>query len=104
MNADLELTDDSLAAFRDEVEQFLQSGEMPSPCKGGLNPNFKITEDGITPLMLAVTIGDLDIIKMLLTCKEVDINQTDEQGINSVYIASYYGHVEVLEFLILQGG
>jgi len=30
------------------------------------NINFLITDDGITPLMLACTIGDIDIVKLIL--------------------------------------
>ena len=34
--------------------------------KKGIDINFKITKDGITPLMLACTTGYIDIVKMLI--------------------------------------
>ena len=54
--------------------------------------NFPITEDGITPLMLACTSGDIDIVKMILVNPSLRINQTDRSGINAIYVCAYYGH------------
>lgn len=76
----------------------------PSKCiNKGFGLNFRITDDGITPLMLACTIGDLDIVKLLCTCKELDLNRKDDVGINATYISAYYGHKDVFLFLVSKG-
>ena len=45
--------------------------------KTNLNVNFKITDDGITPLMLACTSGDVEIVKLILCNPTLNINQVD---------------------------
>lgn len=66
--------------------------------------NFRITVDGITPLMLASTSGDVDIVRLLLANPTIDVNQRDSQGINAVYVSVYYGHLEILRSLQDCGG
>ena len=61
--------------------------------------SFRVTGDGITPLMLAVQVGSFDIVKLLVT-NPIDINQVDDAGINAAYVAAYYGRDEILRFLI----
>lgn len=67
-----------------------------TPAAQDLDINFRITVDGITPLMLACTNGSLDIVRLLLAHPTIDVNQKDSQGINAVYVSVYYGHLEVL--------
>ena len=66
--------------------------------------NFRITVDGITPLMLACTNGSLDIVRLLLAHPTIDVNQKDSQGINAVHVSVYYGHLEQLRQLEECGG
>ena len=61
--------------------------------------NFLITSDGITPLMLACTIGDIDIVKLILANPQLNINKVDNSGINAIYVCAYYGHFDILKLL-----
>lgn len=61
--------------------------------------NFSITDDGITPLMLACSIGKLIIIDLLVKNPNIRKNQTDGEGYNCLYYATFYGHKAVIERL-----
>ena len=65
--------------------------------------DFKITNDGITPLMLACTTGNIDIVKMLLINPLINIHYQDNAGINAVYVSAYYGHLYILKLLKVHG-
>mmetsp|Transcript_11564 Transcript_11564/g.17455 ORF Transcript_11564/g.17455 Transcript_11564/m.17455 type:complete len:134 (+) Transcript_11564:550-951(+) len=45
--------------------------------EGLIDINFKITDDGITPLMLACTSGNIDIVKLILLNPGLNIDQKD---------------------------
>ncbi len=68
-----------------------------------INLNFIITEDGITPLMLACTVGNIFIVKLLLINPLTDVNMVDKSGINALYVSVYYGHLEILQLLKKSG-
>lgn len=68
-----------------------------------VNINFKITDDGITPLMLACTSGNIEIVKLILANPTLDLHKRDNSGINSLYVSAYYGHFEVFKLLRRQG-
>jgi ankyrin repeat protein len=70
----------------------------------GTDINFRITKDGITPLMLACTTGYIDIVKMLIVNPLLNMNQEDSAGINAIYVAGYYGQLEILQLLMDYGG
>lgn len=53
--------------------------------------------------MLACTIGNIDIVKLMMTNEGLDINLTDQAGINAVFVAAYYGHFEIFKFLVQHG-
>lgn len=96
--------DDQETAFKHAVNDHHVMKRAPSKCAArGFGVNLRITDDGITPLMLACTIGDLDIVKLLCTCKELDLNRRDDAGITATYIAAYYGHKDVFLFLVSKG-
>jgi len=58
-----------------------------------IDVNFNITVDGITPLMLACTMGNIEIIKILLANPTIDVNKCDNTGINAAYVSVYYGYL-----------
>jgi ankyrin repeat protein len=64
-----------------------------------VNLNFSVTGDGITPLMMACTQGDLDIVKLMLCNPTLDIDRVDASGINALYVCAYYGHTEIFKLL-----
>ena len=68
-----------------------------------VNVNFKITDDGITPLMLACTSGNLEIVKLILANPTLVLDKRDNSGINSLYVSAYYGHFEVFKLLRRHG-
>jgi ankyrin repeat protein len=76
---------------------YLQTAEHP------INVNFKITDDGITPLMLACTSGNLEIVKLILANPTLVLDKRDNSGINSLYVSAYYGHFEVFKLLRRHG-
>ena len=61
--------------------------------------NFKITEDGITPLMMACTGGDINIVKLILCNSTLDLGLQDSSGISALYVSAYYGHFEIFKLL-----
>jgi ankyrin repeat protein len=46
--------------------------------------------------MLACTVGNLDIVKLLLINSTTDVNVVDKSGINALYVSVYYGHLEIV--------
>lgn len=63
------------------------------------NLNFKISEQGTTPLMLACAIGNLLIIELILKNKLTKPKEEDDKGFNCLYYATYYGHLNVVKHL-----
>ena len=49
--------------------------------------------------MLACTVGNLDIVKLLLMNSTTDVNVVDKSGINALYVSVYYGHLEIVQLL-----
>lgn len=53
--------------------------------------------------MLACTIGNIDIVKLILQNKNVDINLGDKCNITPLYVATYYNNLEIVKLLINSG-
>ncbi len=70
---------------------------------GALDPNteltFEITTNGITPFLLAASVGYLPIVSLLAENPSVKRAGTDRDGFNAVYYAAHYGHLETLRYL-----
>ena len=43
------------------------------------------------------------LLQLLLSNQSIDINAKDNSGINAMYVATYYGHLEALALLENQG-
>lgn len=61
-----------------------------------IDMNFPITSDGMTPLMLSSSFGNLIIVQLVLRNKITDPLITDQHGFNALYYASFYGHHETV--------
>lgn len=72
---------------------------------GGLeyNINFKITSDGVNPLLLAASIGNIPIIQMIMANQSIRLNHCDNKGENAIFYASKAGHLETLKELLKRG-
>ena len=68
-----------------------------------IDVNFNITVDAINPLMLACTMGNMEIVKILLANPTIDVNRSDNTGINALYVSVYYGHLAIYQLLESQG-
>ena len=44
----------------------------------------------------------MDVVRLLLANKEIDINQCDNQNITPINTASDYGHIDVVKLLLAQ--
>ena len=47
----------------------------------------------------AVEFGDIETVKMYFT-EDIDINYQEPNGRDMIMIASYYGHVDILKYLL----
>ncbi len=58
---------------------------------------------GQTPLIIASQHGNVDVVKVLLAAKGVDIAHRNEYGENAAIMAAQEGHFEVLKMLVEAG-
>mmetsp|Transcript_7899 Transcript_7899/g.7406 ORF Transcript_7899/g.7406 Transcript_7899/m.7406 type:complete len:121 (+) Transcript_7899:143-505(+) len=73
---------------------------------GGLTAvdmNFEVGPEGNFPLFIASTKGSAEFVSLMLENQFIDINLTDHQGINSFWIACFYGHGGVMRVLAEKG-
>lgn len=69
--------------------------------KLGANPNLACTEDQITPLMIAATTGNIELVQRLLDYGAI-CNQQDINGETALHYAAFQGHTEIVALLIKQ--
>lgn len=63
--------------------------------------NYFLTgERGLTPLMVAATLGHLDVAKMLLAAGANPEARTKRHGTNALWLAGYKGHTAVTKLLL----
>ena len=65
--------------------------------------NFECQEDGMVPLMIAAAKGSAQFIQLMLQNPRIDINKTDNFGVNSFWIAAYYGNAAAMAVLAEAG-
>ncbi|KAF8791721.1 KN motif and ankyrin repeat domain-containing [Argiope bruennichi] len=61
--------------------------------------NIKATQNGQTALMLAVSHGKKDIVKMLLEAG-AEVNLQDKDGSTALMCAAEHGHIEIVKILL----
>ncbi|XP_041417316.1 KN motif and ankyrin repeat domain-containing protein 4 isoform X2 [Xenopus laevis] len=65
------------------------------------NVNLCATQGGQTSLMLAVSYGRLDMVKVLLNCG-ADVNVQDEDGETALMMACQLGNMDIVKRLLVQ--
>ena len=78
-----------------DLNRFNEAGSLDSET----DLEFEITANGITPLMLAASVGYTPILNILLENHAVNKSCKDKEGFNSVYYAAFYGNIEALNVL-----
>jgi len=81
---------------------------MPVPVDAALAELFRPTvlnyflsgERGLTPLMVAATLGHLEVAKMLLAAGADPEARTKRHGTNALWLAGYKGHTAVTKLLL----
>ncbi len=84
------------------------NGEMPSPPPADLAAHFRGTKldyvvnvaRGATPLMLAASQGDLDIVAELLRAGADPRVKLKRHGTTALWLAGYFGHADVIQCLM----
>jgi ankyrin repeat protein len=68
------------------------------------HPNIDVNLiDGIwddTPLMVASTVGRIEMVKLLLQHKDIDINKESYQRVTALVYASRIGNIEIVKLLL----
>ena len=63
--------------------------------------NSKATQHGQTALMLAVSHGRVEVVRLLLQCG-ADVNVQDSDGSTALMCAAEHGHVQIVRLLLAQ--
>ncbi|KAH6903960.1 ankyrin repeat-containing domain protein [Coprinopsis sp. MPI-PUGE-AT-0042] len=64
------------------------------------SPNVQTKTHGLSPLMLAVEVGNLVCAKALLSLSGIDTNLRDVSGETALIHAAIYGHIECVQLLV----
>lgn len=97
----------------DRITELLASGTspdgpMPVPVDPSVAELFRTTalnyflsgEKGLTPLMVAATLGHLEAAEILLQAGANPEARTKRQGTNALWLAGYKGHTDVMKLLL----
>jgi len=74
----------------EEVQELLQNPKINPNCQSG----------GWTPLNIACFHGDIEIVKLLLNDKRVEINKALEDGWTPFYYACKYNRIDIVKLLL----
>jgi len=66
---------------------------------GGVDVNYR-GDGGRTPLYWASTKGHVDVVRHLLSVKDIQVNQARDDGVTALFMASQKGHVDVVRLLL----
>lgn len=85
---------------------FLRDGDLTNVRRlidGGADARAK-DKGGATPMLYAAAYGRLDIGRYLVDAKGADlIHATNNDGWTPLMVASYWGHLEFVSFLVIKG-
>ena len=81
------------ACWRGDIEEIRKLLENPH-----ININWQ--NNGLTPLYGACCWGYIEIVKLLLNDKRVDINKMMKNGTTPLWLACSKGHLEIVELLL----
>jgi len=65
--------------------------------------NFHVSEDGVFLLLIASAKGFIDMIHLMFQNKSLDMNKTDNYGVNAFWIACFYEKLDVMRLLVQRG-
>mmetsp|Transcript_39143 Transcript_39143/g.51205 ORF Transcript_39143/g.51205 Transcript_39143/m.51205 type:complete len:120 (+) Transcript_39143:15-374(+) len=82
------------AIYHEDIALFVDLGGMEA------NLNFFINDNEANVFHLAVFRGSLQMVKMLMGCKSLELNKQNTQGQNACHIAAIYGQLHVLQHLL----
>ena len=68
--------------------------------EGKMSLNMKGKEVGLSPLQAAIVANNTEIVTILLSYNETDVNQPNDDGLTPVHLAPFKGHSEILKVLI----
>ena len=80
------------------VSQLVESsiaGHLPEPIE-----TDTADHRGLTPLNCAAIKGELDLVKMLISRGQADVNQTSPKGCTPLIYAGRGGYAEVVRYLL----
>ena len=63
------------------------------------NLNFPVSKDGTTLLMIAAAKGNKIFLEVMISNRQLSINQTDKFGVNAFWIACFYGKLDAIHLL-----
>jgi ankyrin repeat protein len=61
--------------------------------------NFEVSKDGTTLLMVGAAKGHLAVVELMVQNKGIQLNRTDNFGVNAFWIAAFYGQVDIMNLL-----
>jgi ankyrin repeat protein len=68
-----------------------------------IDVNKPRTADGITPLYMASIHGKVEVVRLLLSQPNIDINKLSTRGDSALGMATQYNHTEVVQLLTEAG-
>lgn len=82
----------------DAIEEEQDVSKVRELIMAGCNVNIQV-EEGCTPLIAAVLIGNLEIVKLLVELGGADVNAEDKDGGSALYYAKYDNSQAIIEYL-----
>lgn len=88
--------DDLPQKVKDHLAAIDYAQDIPLLIQSGIDVNAATPRE-ITPLMIAASEGQADVVKQLLTCPEIAVNAQTKQGATALILAAHKGHAAVVE-------
>ncbi|CAM6120626.1 unnamed protein product [Calypogeia fissa] len=108
LSADSETRTESISASHESILDAVQSGDSEGLRsilgQGQVNVNEK--ESGVfsfAAIHHAATIGNEEVMNLLVNCKDIDLNAQDKLGRTALIIACKEGHVGIVRLLLERG-